>query len=252
MTQFSHDPGGIRIVFNEVQRTGNSVVGTDGATVNPNVFNSAGSQFQTDGIKSGDVLVITGGADAGTYVVATVPLETQLTIVGAWPVGGTVGNTFAASSTDFTGQAPDVVHEDPKYGSIVYDGCAEAGLFKFQAGVSPWGADSLDWINVWRIMPFIDLDNITDFTISIVPPEVAQSGLSYPEAEWISNLADYTGTLCEKLLHLSNPLLTLRPGSQLRITTTGAEVPQIVEVWWGRARQIRPNERGSEYFAYGV
>jgi len=157
-----------------------------------------------------------------------------------------------AGNEDFTGEIPDVTPEDPKYGSIVYHDCTKSGIFTFQAGVLPWGANRLDWIKVWRVIPYIDLVNVTDFRVTIIPPETAQSGLPFPEAVWVTSLTDYTDALMEKLLHLSNPLLTLRPGCQLKITTTGATVPQMVEVWWERARQIRPNERGSEYFAYGV
>jgi len=158
----------------------------------------------------------------------------------------------AAGDEDFTGNAPDVTPDDPAYGSIVYNDCTDSGLFKFQAGVAPWGADSLDWINVFRIIPYIDLANVTNFAVTIIPPEVAQSNLSFPEAVWVTDLADYTNSLMEKLLHLSNPALILRPGCQLKIITAGATVPQMIEVWWERARQIRPNENGSEYFAYGV
>jgi hypothetical protein len=248
---FKHKEGGVRIVFNEVHRTGNSVSGVDGATVVTNTLNSASAQFQSAGIKAGDVVVITGGADVGTYTVLTVPLETQLTVTPNWPVGGLVGQVYSVTATDFDGNDPSVDHDDPKYGSIVYNGCGSAGLFKFQAGVEPWGADALDWINVKRIIPYIDLDNITDFTVSIIPPENALPGVDYPAAQWVSGLGDYTGALMEKLLHLSNPAMYLRPGCQLKITTVGALVPQMVEVWWARARQIRPNEHGGEIFAYG-
>ena len=158
-----------------------------------------------------------------------------------------------STEENFTGGVPvdGLTPDTPQHGSIVYEPSEESGLFKFQVGAT-YGANPLDWIRIIRVIPYIQLGTITAFTVSIIPPETALGGVTYPDAQVVSTLAEYTNGGMEKMYHLANSSLRLRPGSQLKITTAGATAVQMCEVWWERERQLRPNEHGNEIFAYGV
>lgn len=72
----------------------------NGATVNPSTMNDAGGGFTAANVEPGDILYISAGADAGYYEIATVTLDTQITVVGltAWTSGGGAGQTYSIIS----------------------------------------------------------------------------------------------------------------------------------------------------------
>jgi len=158
-------------------------------------------------------------------------------------------NEVQVTQDEFDGKAPDsgATIKGPNYGSISYEDCAEAGLFTFQLGAQ-FGPDSLDWIRVERIILYLDEAAISDVSLNVIPPE----GSAYP-IPFVRDLADWQGGGMERILHLANCGLRLRPGSSIQLITTGATVSQMAEVWWERERQIRQDlSSGNEVFAYGV
>ena len=244
----------IKILFNEVQITGGvSESGADGVTVvsggADDQLTSASALFQTNGTAPGETLTITGGGDAGSYIVKSVDSETQITIVGTWPVGGLTGQVYSVGSNDFLGLRPGstAVVTGPQHGSIIYSECASSGLFQFQAG-QPYGPDALDWIRIERIILYLDEANITALSLTVFPPE----GDSYP-IPFVRDLTDWATGGMERILHLGRCGLRLRPGSSLKLETLDAVNLQMAEVWWERERQIRQDPTtGAEVFAYGV
>ena len=70
----------------------------DPGAVDPDRFESALGLFITNGVKPGDDLTITGGANAGIYEVLTVVSETQLDIVVPFSGGATTLDTWSIES----------------------------------------------------------------------------------------------------------------------------------------------------------
>jgi len=156
-------------------------------------------------------------------------------------------NEVQSALTNFDGGVPDVDPEGPEHGSVVYSGCTNCGLFTFQLG-HRFGPDPLDWIRVERILLSLDEADITAVRLVVIPPE----GASY-EAPFIRDLTEYNNAGMERLLFLNGCSLRLRPGSSIKLTTGGANSPQLAEVWWERERQIREDlSTGNEVFAYGI
>lgn len=257
--------GDNRIVFWETQRMVSQPItnAADGATVVVgNVFNSLSSLFITDGVVPGDILTITGGVDAGVYVIATVPTENRLTTVGAWPVGGLINQVFAITThTNFTGAvpvqdapgaviAPDVV----QYGSVLYGNCARGGLFDFEANIAQWGSDPVaDWIRVMQFRLYIDLDTpLTELAFDIISPEGFESPIYLKGWDTFYNVGVITGSGDQDSYAIQHQDFVLRPGCSLRLTTAGVGVGvvQAAEVWWERERRVVPNTHGDDYFFY--
>ena len=156
-------------------------------------------------------------------------------------------NEVQQAVTNFDGAAPDVAPVSPAHGSILYPGCTNCGLFTFQLGAA-YGPDPLDWIRVERILLALDEADISAVRLVVLPPE----GASF-EAPFIRSLAEWNNAGMERLLFLNGAGLRLRPGSSLKLTTSGANSVQMAEVWWERERQIRPDPvTGADVFAYGV
>jgi len=87
--------------------TKTEVIGADGDTTVGATLTSATSTFITDLIEANMTVTITAGADAGTYTIASVDTENQITITGAWPVGA-AGQSFRIVEGGFVGQYPDI------------------------------------------------------------------------------------------------------------------------------------------------
>jgi len=158
-------------------------------------------------------------------------------------------NEVQVSKTNFDGARPDALAQvgGPRYGTIKYVDCTNCGLFQFQVG-QPHGADALDWIRVERVFLSLDEADISDVRLVIVPPE----GGSF-EAPFVRDLAEWDAAGIERMMFTNGAGLRLRPGSSLKLTTVGANSPQMAEVWWERERQIRADRSsGNEVFAYGV
>lgn len=66
-----------RIVKRGASRSAQKV---DGDVTAATAYESLGATFQADGVVAGDFLVITTGTNAGSYLIATIPSETTLTI----------------------------------------------------------------------------------------------------------------------------------------------------------------------------
>jgi hypothetical protein len=257
--------GDNRIVFWEVQRMVSQPItnAADGATVVVgNVFNSASSHFIADGVVPGDILTITGGADAGTYVIATVPLDTRLTVVGAWPVGGLVNQTFAVTThTNFTGVAPaqnalgTILDPDTvQYGYVRYGNCARGGLFDFEANVDQWGTNPLtDWLRVMQFRLYLDLATpLTALTFDIISPEGFVAPIFLKGWDTFYNVGAATGSGDQDSYMIQHQPFVLRPGCSLRLITAGAGagLVQAAEVWWERERVVVPNVHGDDHFFY--
>ena len=85
--------------------TGNAGSGVDGACSDPggglnNLFTSITGQFVTKGAAAGDVLTITGGANAGDYTILAVIGETSFTVAEAvpFPAVPTTDETWSVSA----------------------------------------------------------------------------------------------------------------------------------------------------------
>jgi len=65
-----------------------------------NQFYELGALFITNGVVPGDTVTITGGPNAGSYTIATVPSETTLTIATKFPSVGTVNEVWSITHGD--------------------------------------------------------------------------------------------------------------------------------------------------------
>lgn len=117
----------------------------DGATNTDTSFVSAGSDFVTDGVKPGDALVITSGADAGTFYVVSVTNLTTLVLHKA--------TTATAAGLSF-----HIAHfTDLPHDYLVH--FAMAWLFELAARNRPAveSADIVQWANYYRQLADLDL-----------------------------------------------------------------------------------------------
>jgi hypothetical protein len=156
-------------------------------------------------------------------------------------------NEVQIATTNFDGLAPDGAITGPEKGSIIYTGCAHAGLFRFQAGAA-WGVDpDRDWIRLNRFLLYLDRVNIAALHVTILPPGGAVGGIECP---LIVDLAQYTGDPAGTVFMMSDTEYLLQPGSSFVVTTGGAVVPQMVEVLWSIERRIETDPvNGNERYA---
>ena len=92
------------------------ITGTDGApAVGTDNFLSAGSTFITDRIAVGDMLIIEDGDDIGSYLVATIDSETQLSVTdhadSAASFSGDTSNTFQVGKIIYNARIEEVDYE---------------------------------------------------------------------------------------------------------------------------------------------
>jgi len=101
-------PQALKVVYTGGMATKTVIEGTD-ATLNASTLVSAGSTFVTDLVADDMTVTIRAGDNAGTYEIATVDSENQLTIIGAWP--GTVPETdasFIVNEAGLVGSYPEL------------------------------------------------------------------------------------------------------------------------------------------------
>ncbi len=125
-------------------------------TISTKVITSAGSLFQTRNIQTGDPLFITSGTNAGTYTVASIDSETQITLVETLTASATgssfwVGDNWFDVNTDdgdfITGLSENsnrllIPKQDSlyRYGDGVLSQCrALTGTTSSRSMVNLWG-----------------------------------------------------------------------------------------------------------------
>lgn len=244
---------GNRIVFYEIQRTAANqlAAAADGAPAALGVFTSPSATFQTSGVVAGQKLTIAAGVDAGTYVIASVDSETQLTIVGLFPVGGGGPDAYTVdSSLDFIGVKPAVTPLI-QYGYAHYNNCNQAGLFDFQKNASQYGTNPVtDWLTLMSFRLYLDLANLSALSFNIINPEGDKSPIYLKGWDTYYNVGPATGSGDQDTVNIGTTQFMLRPGCSLELVTTGATTVQCAEVWWERARVVKPNYHGDDYFEY--